>query len=67
LSLRGNLERSLQEHREILDALRDRDGLRAAAAVGAHIHVPQLSIELEGENIFDGVDDGLRPHELAAD
>jgi DNA-binding GntR family transcriptional regulator len=67
LSLRGNLERSLQEHREILDALRDRDGPRAAAAVGAHIHVPQLSIELEGENIFDGADDGLRPHELAAD
>ena len=67
LSLRGNLERSLQEHREILDALRDRDGLRAAAAVGAHIHVPQLSIELEGESIFDGADDGLRSRELAAD
>lgn len=53
LSLRGNLERSLEEHQEILDSLRDGDADRAAAAVSAHIHVPQLLIALDGQDIFE--------------
>lgn len=56
LSLRGNLERSLDEHQEILDSLRDGDADRAAAAVSAHIHVPQLLISLRGHDIFDAPD-----------
>jgi len=58
LSLRGNLERSLGEHQEILDALRARDAARAAAAVSLHIHVPQSSIELAPDEIFNGANEG---------
>jgi len=56
LGLRGNLERSLGEHEEIIDALRARDGERAAAAVGHHIHVPQTEIELTPDEVFDELD-----------
>ena len=65
LSLRGNLERSLGEHRDIIDALRSRDADRAAAAVGLHIHVPQSSTEQIPDEIFDTMDTG--PEERGAD
>ena len=56
LTLRGNIERSVGEHQEIIDALRARDGERAAAAVGLHIHVPQTETEHTPDEIFDGMD-----------
>jgi DNA-binding GntR family transcriptional regulator len=63
LTLRGNIERSVAEHQEILDALRERDGERAAAAVSHHIHVPLTQIEQAGDEIFDG--NGAVPSEDA--
>jgi len=56
LSLRGNLERSLGEHQEIIDALRARDGARAAAAVSLHIQVPQSSTAMTPDEIFENMD-----------
>jgi DNA-binding GntR family transcriptional regulator len=56
LSLRGNLERSVGEHQEIIDALRAGDGARAAAAVSVHIQVPQTSMELAPDEIFESLD-----------
>jgi DNA-binding GntR family transcriptional regulator len=43
--LRGSLDRSIAEHRGILDAARARDGERAAALVLDHIRVPQRRLE----------------------
>jgi len=55
LSLRGNLDRSLVEHEQILDALRRSDGDAAAAAVRHHIQVPQASAELVADEILERV------------
>jgi DNA-binding GntR family transcriptional regulator len=55
LSLRGSLERSLEEHEQILDALRARDGARAAEAVSLHIQVPQASIALMPDDSADTI------------
>jgi DNA-binding GntR family transcriptional regulator len=56
LSLRGNLERSLAEHEEIIDALRARDATRAVAAVSLHIQVPQTSMAQIPDEIFASMD-----------
>ena len=40
LALRGNLEGSVNEHRAILAAIRQRDADEAAALAGAHVRVP---------------------------
>ena len=45
LSLRGNLQRSIDEHRAIVDAAREGDVERAARLMGEHIRVPQLRIQ----------------------
>lgn len=45
LALRGNLERSVGEHRAILRAVRSRDAERAARLLGEHIRVPQRRLE----------------------
>jgi DNA-binding GntR family transcriptional regulator len=70
LSLRGNLDRSLVEHEQILDALRSRDGDAAAVAVRRHIQVPQASAELVADEILERVgtpkaSDDFAGHELA--
>lgn len=41
LKLRGNLRSSLEEHEQIMEAVRARDAKRAAELVADHIHVPQ--------------------------
>ena len=46
LALRGNLHRSIVEHRAILRAVRRRNVERAAHLVSEHIRVPQRRIEL---------------------
>lgn len=46
LALRGNLQRSIAEHRAILRAVRRRNVDRAAHLLSEHIRVPQRRIEL---------------------
>jgi DNA-binding GntR family transcriptional regulator len=58
LSLRGNLERSIGEHEEIIEALRSRDAERAATAVSVHIQVPQMSIEQIPDEVFSSMETG---------
>jgi DNA-binding GntR family transcriptional regulator len=43
--LRGSLDRSVAEHRRILDAVRARDVERATALVLEHVQVPQRHLE----------------------
>ena len=43
LALRGNLQRSIAEHRAILRAANARDLERAVHLVSEHIRVPQIS------------------------
>ena len=45
LSLRGNLQRSIAEHRAIVRAARKGDADRASRLMGEHIRVPQLRIQ----------------------
>ncbi len=45
LALRGNLARSVGEHRAILRAIRGRNTDRAARLLGEHIRVPQRRLE----------------------
>jgi DNA-binding GntR family transcriptional regulator len=47
LELRGNLQQSVAEHREILAAIEARDAEHAAVLLAAHIEVPQRVIEAE--------------------
>jgi DNA-binding GntR family transcriptional regulator len=59
--LRGNLERSIAEHREIVTAARARDADAAVALVMRHIRVPQQRLEALSEEEFarstlDGAD-----------
>ncbi len=58
--LRGDLRRSVSEHRGILSAARRGDGEQAAALMADHIRVPQLRLQamtddelLEAEASFD--------------
>jgi DNA-binding GntR family transcriptional regulator len=53
LELRGNLQQSVAEHREILAAIEARDAKHAVALLAAHIEVPQRVIEAEdGRDLF---------------
>ncbi len=45
LGLRGGLERSIEEHQAILDAVRSGDAAEAAHRLREHIHVPQRALE----------------------
>lgn len=45
LGLRGGLERSIEEHQAILDAIRAGDSTEAARLLREHIHVPQRALE----------------------
>lgn len=45
LDLRGGMERSLEEHRTIIDAISRGDADGAAALLGEHIRVPQRTLE----------------------
>lgn len=45
LDLRGGLERSIEEHQAILDAVRSGDAGEAARLLREHIHVPQRALE----------------------
>jgi DNA-binding GntR family transcriptional regulator len=45
LSLRGNLQRSIAEHRAIVDAARQGDAERASHLMSEHIRVPQVRIQ----------------------
>lgn len=50
--LRGNLEHSIAEHQEILDAVRARDVERATALVLEHVRVPQRRLETLSDEEF---------------
>jgi DNA-binding GntR family transcriptional regulator len=45
LGLRGGLERSIDEHQAILDAVRAGDAAEAGRLLREHIHVPQRALE----------------------
>jgi DNA-binding GntR family transcriptional regulator len=45
LGLRGGLERSIDEHQAILDAVRAGNADEAARLLREHIHVPQRALE----------------------
>jgi len=45
LDLRGGMDRSIEEHRRILDAVRSGDADAAARLLAEHIHVPQRVLE----------------------
>lgn len=45
LGLRGGLERSIEEHQAILDAIRTGDAEEATRLLREHIHVPQRALE----------------------
>jgi DNA-binding GntR family transcriptional regulator len=47
LKLRGNLQRSITEHKAILRAARTGDAERAAHLVSEHIRVPQIRLQVE--------------------
>jgi len=49
LALRGNLQRSIAEHREILDAARSGDAVQAVQLLSEHIHVPLRRLESASE------------------
>jgi len=48
LDLRGGMERSVEEHAEILAAIRAGNADEAVRLMAAHIHVPQRILENEG-------------------
>jgi DNA-binding GntR family transcriptional regulator len=45
LELRGGLERSVEEHQAILDAVRAGNADEASRLLREHIHVPQRALE----------------------
>lgn len=49
MELRGGMDRSVEEHRAILDAVRAGDGDQAAHLLAEHIHVPQRMLESDPE------------------
>jgi DNA-binding GntR family transcriptional regulator len=55
LTLRGNLQRSVSEHRAILSAARRGDAERAAHLMSEHIRVPQRRLEALTEADLTGV------------
>lgn len=50
LGLRGGLERSIEEHQAILDAVRAGDASEASRLLREHIHVPQRALEESAPN-----------------
>lgn len=50
--LRGGLDRSIAEHRDIIEAARDRDAERASALMLQHIQVPQRRLMTLTEDEF---------------
>lgn len=50
--LRGNVEQSIAEHRQILAAARERDTERAVAMLTHHIGIPQQTIETLSDEEF---------------
>lgn len=50
LELRGNLRRSIDEHRAILRAVRSGDVERAVSLVSEHIRVPQIRLQAGGHD-----------------
>jgi DNA-binding GntR family transcriptional regulator len=55
LTLRGNLQRSVAEHRAILQAAKHGDAERAAHLMSEHIRVPQLRLEALTDDELTGV------------
>jgi len=53
LALRGSLDRSVAEHRAILEALAAGDAERAAQLTSDHIRVPQRRLQELGDEDFD--------------
>jgi DNA-binding GntR family transcriptional regulator len=54
LSLRGNLERSIAEHRAIVQAAAEGDAERAASLMAEHIQVPQMRVQsLDEADLID--------------
>jgi DNA-binding GntR family transcriptional regulator len=51
--LRGNFERSVAEHREILAAARMRDVETAVAMLRRHVEVPQRMLETLSDEEFE--------------
>lgn len=49
MELRGGMDRSVEEHQAILDAVRAGDADQAAHLLAEHIHVPQRMLESEPE------------------
>ena len=54
LELRGNLQRSITEHKAILRAARAGDAERAAHLVSEHIRVPQIRLQVEEHDAAAG-------------
>jgi len=59
IALRGNLQRSVAEHRAIVRAARRRDADRAAHLMSEHIRVPQLALEALAEDELIGQPDPM--------
>jgi DNA-binding GntR family transcriptional regulator len=55
LTLRGNLQRSVTEHRAILRAAKRGDAERAAHLMSEHIRVPQRRLQALTEDELAGV------------
>lgn len=55
LGLRGGLDRSIDEHQAILDAVRSGDAEEAARLLREHIHVPQRALEVSAPTAARGV------------
>ncbi len=56
LSLRGGIQRSCEEHRAILDAVRNGDAEEAARLLEEHIRVPQRILEAGSELVLTSPD-----------
>ena len=54
LELRGNLQRSITEHKAIMRAARAGDAERAAHLVSEHIRVPQIRLQVEEHDAAAG-------------
>lgn len=53
LSLRGSLERSVSEHRAVIDAAAEGDADKAARLLSEHIRVPRLRLQELGVDEFE--------------
>jgi DNA-binding GntR family transcriptional regulator len=51
LELRGNIRRSIAEHKAILRAVRAGDVERAVHLVSEHIRVPQIRLQAEEQGV----------------